>query len=66
VQLSPSSLTFATQLIKTSSPSQTVTMTNTGTAALTLSSISVTGADHSDFLQTNPAPRAWRWGRVAL
>jgi hypothetical protein len=53
VQLSPASLAFATQLVGTSSPSQTVTLTNTGTATLNVSTISFTGADAADFLQTN-------------
>ena len=53
VQLSPASLTFATQLVGTSSSSQTVTLTNTGTATLNVSTISFTGQDPADFLQTN-------------
>jgi hypothetical protein len=39
VTLSPTSLTFGTQLRGTTSPPQTVTLTNTGTASLTISSI---------------------------
>jgi hypothetical protein len=46
---SPSSLTFATQALNTTSASQAVTITNTGTAAATVSGVSVTG----DFAQTN-------------
>jgi hypothetical protein len=49
VSLSPTSLTFATQLVNTVSAPQPVTLTNTGTATLTISSI-VTG---SNFGQTN-------------
>jgi Beta-propeller repeat/Protein of unknown function (DUF1573)/Abnormal spindle-like microcephaly-assoc'd, ASPM-SPD-2-Hydin len=49
VMFSPTSLTFATQLIGTSSPSQAVTLTNIGNAALAITSISVS----SNFSQTN-------------
>ena len=49
VKLSASSLTFATELVGTASPSQPVTLTNTGSAALSISSISATG----DFAETN-------------
>ena len=53
VQLSPASLTFATQLVGSASPSQAVTLTNTGTATLNVSTISFTGNDPADFLETN-------------
>jgi hypothetical protein len=43
---------FAPQLVGTVSPAQPVTLTNCGTAPLTISSISVTG----DFSQTNNCP----------
>ncbi|MFG3588709.1 choice-of-anchor D domain-containing protein [Streptomyces sp. NPDC047990] len=46
---SPASLTYATQALNTSSGAKTVTVTNTGTAAATVSGITVTG----DFSQTN-------------
>ncbi len=49
----PTSLTFANQAVGTSSPVNSVTLTNSGTAALTISSISVTGTDTTDFSQTN-------------
>ncbi len=47
--LSPASLTFATQAVGTSSSAQTVTLKNTGTASLTISSIPIRG----DFSQTH-------------
>ena len=50
--LSPSSLTFATQLVSTPSPAQPVTLTNYGTVALSISSIGIMGADPNDFAQT--------------
>ncbi|HLW99911.1 MAG TPA: choice-of-anchor D domain-containing protein [Candidatus Acidoferrales bacterium] len=51
--LSASSLTFAGQTLNTTSGSQSVTLTNTGNAALTITSIGVTGANSGDFAQTN-------------
>jgi hypothetical protein len=49
VTLSPTSLTFPTQLVGTASTPQNVTLTNTGAAVLTITSIATTG----DFSQTN-------------
>ena len=45
----PSSLTFASQALNTTSTAQTVTVSNTGTAAATVSGIAASG----DFAQTN-------------
>jgi hypothetical protein len=53
VQLSPTSLTFATQLINTSSAAQNVTLTNTGNGTLTITSIGISGGNSTDFSQTN-------------
>ena len=47
--LTPSTITFATQLIHTSSPSQAVTLTSTGSTALTISKIATT----AQYSQTN-------------
>jgi hypothetical protein len=49
VSLSPSSLTFADQGVGTKSPPKSVTLTNTGSAALAVSTIATSG----DFLATN-------------
>lgn len=49
VTLSATSLTFASEPTGTSSTAQTVTVTNSGQAALTVSSVTVTG----DFSETN-------------
>ncbi|QHN03569.1 choice-of-anchor D domain-containing protein [Granulicella sp. WH15] len=46
--VSPTSLTFPAQLQGTSSTAQTVTLTNSGTAAVTISNIAITG----DFAKT--------------
>jgi YVTN family beta-propeller protein len=53
VNLSSSSLTFASQTLNTTSGSQSVTLTNTGNAALSITSIGVTGANSGDYAQTN-------------
>lgn len=49
VQLTPSSLAFGSQLVGTTSGSQTLTLTNPGPATLTISSIAASG----DFHQSN-------------
>jgi len=49
VMLSPTSLTFSTQVVFTSSKAQNVTLTNTGTGTLAITSIAATG----QFSQTN-------------
>ncbi|MBS1850714.1 MAG: choice-of-anchor D domain-containing protein [Acidobacteria bacterium] len=49
VSLSTSSLTFATRMAGSTSSAQTVTLTNTGNAALTVTSLQASG----DFAQTN-------------
>ena len=53
VGLSPTSLSFGNQLVSQPSASQSVTVTNSGSATLTISSIQVTGPNASDFAQTN-------------
>ena len=52
VSLSTTSLTFATQLLNTTSPSQNVTLTNTGNEALNITSIVPSG----DFAASNTCP----------
>src|SRR5438552_3160878 len=51
--LSPTSLTFSTQAIGTTSAAKTVTLKNTGTAILTISSIAITGTNAGNFAQTH-------------
>jgi hypothetical protein len=60
VKLSVSSLTFGPQSIGTKSSPQKVQLTNTGHAALTISSIKLGGSDPKDFIETNTCA-----GRVA-
>ena len=52
-EVSPSSLAFGNQQLGTSSGSQSITLTNTGNAALSVSNISISGANAGDFAQTN-------------
>jgi hypothetical protein len=51
--LSPSSLTFPSTNAGSTSAAQTLTLTNTGTAALTIASIALGGTNPTDFAQTN-------------
>jgi dienelactone hydrolase len=51
--LSPTALTFATQLVGTTSAAQSVTLTDYGTVALSITNIGFTGADPADFQQSN-------------
>ncbi len=53
LSLSSGSLTYANQNVGTTSAAQSVTLNNTGTAALTITSIGVTGTNAGDFAQTN-------------
>jgi len=53
VQLSAASLTFQNRATGTLSPAQSVTLTNTGDATLTIASIVQTGSNPSDFIITN-------------
>ena len=53
VSLSPTSLTFGNQNIGSSASAQNVTLSNTGSAPLAISSITITGANAGDFNQTN-------------
>lgn len=58
VGLTPSSLSFGSQLLNTSSEAQSTTLTSTGTAPLTISSVAITGLNLDDFAQTNTCPLA--------
>jgi hypothetical protein len=53
VSLSPAALQFGNQNVGTSSTPQNVTLTNTGSALLKISSIAVTGSNSGDFSQYN-------------
>jgi len=49
VSLNPTNLSFAQQGVKTTSASQSVSVTNSGNANLTISGLSITGTNASDF-----------------
>jgi hypothetical protein len=53
VSLSPTSLPFGSQPVSTTSTAQTVTLSNSGNAALSITSLALTGTNGSNFAQTN-------------
>jgi hypothetical protein len=53
VSLSPTSLAFGNQPVGTTSAAQSLTLSNTGNAALSITSLALTGSNASDFAQTN-------------
>lgn len=58
VSLSPSTLSFGSVLIGQTSAVQQSTLTNTGTASLTISSITLAGTDPGDYIQQNTCVNA--------
>src|SRR5207245_2246576 len=61
--LSPTSLTFPSQNVGITSAPQAVTLSNSGSAALSISSIAITGANGGDFAQTNNCRSSLAAGR---
>ncbi|HXJ91937.1 MAG TPA: choice-of-anchor D domain-containing protein [Terriglobia bacterium] len=53
VSLNPLSIAFGNQTINTTSAARTVTLTNSGSATLNISSIAITGTNPHHFTQTN-------------
>jgi len=53
VSLSPTSLSFGNEPVDIASSTQTITMTNAGSAALTVNDISLTGSNPTDFTENN-------------
>src|SRR5207237_5895823 len=51
--LSPASLSFGNQTVGASSAAQSITLSNTGAAALSISGIAITGTNSGDFTQTH-------------
>src|SRR2546425_4223654 len=49
VTLAPTNLAFGDQRLSTTSPVQTVTLTNSGTATLSITSIALAGSNPGDF-----------------
>jgi hypothetical protein len=58
VSLSPTSLAFGSQHVGTPSTARTVTLSNTGNAALSMTSLAVKGTNSSNFAQTNTCGRS--------
>ncbi len=56
VGLSPASLNFGPQGLTVPNTPQTVTLTNSGTASLLITNISITGPSSGDYTQTNTCP----------
>lgn len=56
VSLSATSLSFSSQTVGTTSAAQTVTLTNSGNAALTINGIALGGTNAGDFAQTSACP----------
>ncbi len=56
VTVSPTSLSFGSQLVTTTSAPQTVTLTNSGSLSLFIYKITFAGADSGDFAQTGNCP----------
>jgi hypothetical protein len=54
--LSQATVSFKAQAVGTESSIQSVTITSTGTAALTFSGITITGTNSGDFTETNTCP----------
>lgn len=56
VTVTPTSLTFASQSVGTTSAAQNINLTNSGEADLTVTGITITGANTADYAQTNNCP----------
>jgi Pro-kumamolisin, activation domain/Abnormal spindle-like microcephaly-assoc'd, ASPM-SPD-2-Hydin len=54
--LSPTSLSFSSTTVGNSAATQTIKLSNTGTAAMTITGVSITGTNSSSFTQTNNCP----------
>ncbi|GEJ56690.1 choice-of-anchor D domain-containing protein [Anaeromyxobacter diazotrophicus] len=63
ISLSPSVLAFGTQLVGTTSASRSVTLINTGTTALAITSVGVSGANAADYAVTNNCAASLSAGR---
>lgn len=56
VTLNPTSLNFWTVAAGSTSAAQIITLTNSGTAALTINSVTLAGVSPADFAQSNICP----------
>ena len=53
VSLSPTSLDFGSQVVNTTSAAKKLSLTNSGSSTLNISTVSITGTNSGDFAQTN-------------
>jgi hypothetical protein len=53
VQLTPTKVNFGTQPVGTRSLAKSITLTNKGSVAVSISGIAITGTDVGDFAETN-------------
>jgi sugar lactone lactonase YvrE len=58
VSFNSPTLTFSNQVVHTASAAQTITLTNNGTAALTITAIAVGGTNSADFAETDTCPKS--------
>lgn len=56
ITFSPLAVAFGNQTVSTTSAQQTITITNSGNASMTISGINITGTNVGDFAQTNNCP----------
>src|SRR3989441_6718911 len=59
VTLAPTNLAFGDQRLSTTSPAQTVTLTNSGTATLSITSIALAGSNPGDFAMAGSGVAPW-------
>ena len=64
--LSTTAIAFGTQNLNSTGAPQSVTLTNTGSASLTINSISISGANAGDFTQTNNCPTSLTQNSLCL
>ena len=62
VSLAPSALTFSSQTLGTASPTQSISLSNTGGGPLVLGSVDIGGPGAADFSQTNDCPASLNAG----
>lgn len=58
ISVTPTTISYATTALNTSAPTQTVTVKNTGQAALSINAPALSGANAGDFSATNACPVA--------
>jgi trimeric autotransporter adhesin len=58
ITITPAGLTFASQALNTSSTPQMLTVKNTSASAVTITGVTVTGANPGDYSETNTCPES--------